>query len=157
MAQIDTEIVYIFKKIQLLSMDLYSRFSKSNPELFNFYDISDLPIFSDNVIPTILHHLDIISLSIKPDTTARQKEILQGLEEDLKTGRETTMERSYIFRAAAVDACEEIVRIARGMSDVNSFISNMTAEQIDAYLWQVAKKGNMRNIIRFCDPNTIYF
>ena len=154
---VDGEPVYMFKKIQLLAMDLHKRFSESRPELFYFHDIDELTIFSDNVIPTMLYHLGIITLSVDSDTTPRQVEIIQGLQEDLRTGRETTVERSYIFRAAAVDACEVMVQKAREKTDLAPFITSMTAEQIDAYLWQIAKKGATRKVTRFCDPNTVYF
>lgn len=157
MAIVDREPVYLLKKIQLLTLDLHIRFSKSNPELFCFYDFDELPIFSDNVIPTILNHLMIIQLSVTEDSSPRQIDIVEGLQEDLRTGRETTKERSYVFRAAAVDACEIIVQTTRGLQNVNSFIKNMTANQLDAYLWQAAKQGSTRNVTRFCDPNTIYF
>ena len=157
MAMVAGEPVYLLKKIQLLALDLHSRFSKSNPELFDFYDIEEVPIFSDNVIPTVLNHLKIIPLLVTKDSTPLQIDIIKGLQEDLRTGRETTTERSYIFRAAAVDACETIVQIAREMPNAKNFIRDMTAKQVDAYLWQMAKQGSTRDVIRFCDPNTIYF
>src|SRR5271155_2352712 len=157
MAVVDGESVYLFKKIQLLTQDLYERFSKSQPELFNFYDIDQLTIFSDNVIPTVLHHLSIIRLDIPDDGTPRQIGIIKGLQEDLRTGRETTEERSYVFRAAAVDACEIIVATAKSVPHAPQFLKNMTAEQIDAYLWQLPKKGELRDIIRLSDPNTVFF
>jgi hypothetical protein len=157
MAVVDGEPVYLFKKIQLLTQDLYERFSKSHPDIFNFYDIDQLTIFSDNVIPTILHHLNIIRLDIPDDGTPRQIGITEGLQEDLRTGRETTEERSYVFRAAAVDACEIIVETAKSVPNAPQFLKNMTAEHIDAYLWQLAKKGELRDIIRFSDPNTVFF
>src|SRR2546430_17417869 len=103
MAMVDGEPVYLFKKVQMLAMDLHSRFSKSNPELFHFHDIDEMPIFSDNVIPIALYHLKIIPLSVTNELNPRQIDIIEGLQEDLRTGRETTTERSYIFRAAAVD------------------------------------------------------
>jgi len=157
MAVVDGEPVYLFKKIQLLTQDLYERFSKSKPDTFNFYDIDKLTIFSDNVIPTILHHLNIIRFDIPDDGTPRQIGIIKGLQEDLRTGRETTEERSYVFRAAAVDACEIIVATAKSVPHAPQFLKIMTAEQIDAYLWQLLKKGEFRDIIRFSDPNTVFF
>jgi Potential Queuosine, Q, salvage protein family len=156
MALVNDEPVYIFKKVQLLTMDLYKRFSSSNPELFAFYDIQDLTLFADNVIPTILHHLNIIPLTVPDDATSRQKKLITELKEDLRTGRETTMERSYILRAVAVDACEIVVRTAREMEGFCG-LKEMTAEQLDAYFWQIGKVGDMREIIRFCDPNTVFF
>lgn len=157
MAIVDGEPVYLFKKVQLLTLDLHLRFTKSNPELFQFYDFNELSIFSDNVIPTILNHLKIIPLSITENATPRQVDIVQGLQEDLRTGRETPMDRSYIFRAAAVDACEMIVQTAKAFPNAKGFIRNMTAEQVDAYLWQMAKHGSKRDVTRFCDANTIFF
>jgi hypothetical protein len=157
MAIVDEKPVYLFKKIQLLTSDLHLRFSKSNPELFSFYDFDELPIFSDNVVPTILNHLNIIPLSVDLDSTLRQKHLVEGLLEDMRTGRETTMERSYTFRAAAVDACEIIVREAKEFPNANTFIRDMKAGQLDAYLWKIAKLGSTREVTRFSDPNTIYF
>src|SRR5271154_4532921 len=113
MCIIDDEPVYVLKKVQLLAFDLSRRFSSSKPDLFSFYDIDESPIFSDNVIPMVLHHLEIIPLSIPSDANARAKQITEELREDLRTGKPTTKERSYILRAAAVDACEVIVQRAR--------------------------------------------
>jgi hypothetical protein len=157
MCIIDNEPVYILKKVQILASDLSLRFSSSKLELFNFYNIDESPIFSDNVIPTILNHLGIIPFSMPSDANSRQKQIIEELQEDLRTGRPTTKERSYIFRAAAVDACEVIVQRAREMSDGKPFMKNMTAGQLDAYLWQAAKQGETRDVTRFCDANTVYF
>lgn len=152
---VDGEPVYLFKKVQLLVLDLHKRFSESHSELFYFHDIGEMTVFADNVIPTMLHHLEIISLD-NPNGTSRQIGILQGLQEDLKTGRDSTMERSLMFRAAAVDACETILQRAKE-ANLAPFITNMTAEQLGAYLWHVAKEGTTRQVIRFCDSNTIYF
>lgn len=157
MCLVDDEPVYILKKVQLLAFDLFLHFASSKPELFDFYDIAESPILSDNVIPTILNHLKVIPLSVTRDLTNRQTRIIEELQEDLRTGRATTRERSYIFRAAAVDACEIIVLRAREMSEAKAFIKKMTAVQLDAYLWQIAKQEVLRNVTRFSDPNTIYF
>jgi hypothetical protein len=157
MCIIDNEPVYILKKVQLLASDLALRFSSSKPELFNFYDIGESSIFSDNVIPTILNHLNIIPLSIPSDVNRRQNQIIEELREDLRTGRPTIRERSYIFRAAALDACEVIVQRAKEMSDGKPFVKNVTARQLDAYLWRAAKQGETRDGTRFCDANTVYF
>jgi len=152
MAIINTKPVYLLKKILLLVLDLHTRFSTSHPTLFSFHDISHLPIFADNVIPTLLHHLRILPLTAPANATPTQVQLLQELREDLGTGRATTRERSYVFRAAAVDACEEVVRRARerGMEGVRSV-------DVDGYLWKVAKVGEMRDIVRFSDPNTVFF
>jgi Potential Queuosine, Q, salvage protein family len=147
----------LFKKAQLLALQLHTRFSASNPELFRFQDIEQLPIFVDNVIPTILHHLGIIPLVLTEELSQHQREIISGLQEDLKMGRETTAERSAILRASALDACEQIVEEAKRFPDASTFLANLTTEQLDAYLWRLAKKGSFRDITRFCDKHTIFF
>jgi len=157
MCVVNGEPVYILKKVQLLAFGLSCRFSSVKPDLFDFFDISELPIFSDNVIPTVLNYLSIIPLSTTAKITDQQKHNIEELQEDLRTGRATTRERSYVFRAAAVDACEIIVQRGRGLSVAKPFIRNMTAVQLDAYLWQMAKQGQRREVIRFSDPHTIYF
>ena len=153
MAIINSKPIYLFKKIQLLVLTLHNRFHTTYPELFSFHDISSLSIFADNVIPTLLHHLKILPLTLD-NCTPRQRPIISGLKEDLRTGRETTFERSFIFRAAAVDACEEIVRVARGME---GWIRGISAVEVDAYLWKVGKVGKLRDVVRFSDPNTVFF
>jgi hypothetical protein len=155
MAVINDEPVYIFKKVQLLCMDLYTRFSSCAD--FNFFDIGECSIFSDNVIPTMLYHLDIIPLCVSDDGTAGQRAVIEGLKEDLETGRETCLERSFLFRAVAVDVCEIIVRYAREFEGGREWVREMTAGQIDAYLWHIAKEDGMRDVIRFCDTNTVFF
>src|SRR5579859_3337477 len=157
MAIINSIPVYLFKKIQLLVLDLHTRFSTSHPDLFNFHDISLLSIFSDNVIPTMLHYLRIIPLTLPPAATPEQTQLIQDLKQDLCTGRDTTKERSYIFRAAAVDACEEIVKMARSMVDAPEWVRGMKSVDVDGYLWKVAKMPELRDIVRFSDPNTVFF
>lgn len=157
MAIINSKPVYIFKKIQLLVLDLHNRFSSTHPDLFSFHDISFLPIFSDNVIPTMLHHLRILPLTVADSCSPQQRAIIEELKEDLGTGRDTTFERSYILRAAAVDACEEIVKVAQGMKGAPVWVRGMSAVDLDAYLWKVAKVGAFRHVVRFSDPNTVFF
>ena len=157
MTIIDNQPVYLLKKIQLLVSDLHTRFSLTHPDLFNFNDINSLPIFSDNVIPTMLHHLHILPLTLPATATPQQIQLIQDLKEDLRTGRETTRERSYILRAAAVDTCEEIVQTARRMGELPEWLKGIRSVDVDGYLWKVAKVGELRDIVRFSDPNTVFF
>jgi hypothetical protein len=156
-AMVNGEPVYLFKKVQLLTYHLHSQFALTHPELFRFQDIENLPIFADNVIPTMLHHLRILPLLMTPELSPRQVEIVTGLKEDLRSGRQTTAERSAIFRAAALDACEQIVEEAKQFPNASAFILELTAERLDAYLWRLAKTESFTNITRFCDRDTIFF
>ena len=45
--------MFIIKKAQLLAGDLYRNF-KSRDKKFDFVDISQLTIFTDNVVPAVL-------------------------------------------------------------------------------------------------------
>lgn len=45
--------IFILKKAQLLAGDLYRNFKNRDPR-FDFYDIDQLTVFSDNVLPAML-------------------------------------------------------------------------------------------------------
>lgn len=100
----------------------------------------NLPIFSDNVIPSMLVHLGVIDLSTSTPSlglqnvfpSAGKKETLDLLlgatlsrpdkpkgdkKAPPKEGPILTTEQAFTLRAAAVDACELIVQYARNLSD----------------------------------------
>lgn len=111
-----------------------------SPPPFAIPRTANLPIFSDNVIPSLLVHLGVIDLStskpslglakIFPD--ANNPETIQALlslppssEEPKgsktktvpKEGPILTVEQAFALRAAAIDACELIVETARNLTD----------------------------------------
>jgi hypothetical protein len=45
--------VLLMKKAQLLAADLYRRFHESDAR-FNFKDVENLTVFTDNVVPAVL-------------------------------------------------------------------------------------------------------
>lgn len=113
-------------------------FRDQDPARFDFADIDELTIFSDNVIPTMLEHLKVIKF---PDSL--QKKIIDG--EELST------RDAYLVRAAAVVACERIVQKA------HSTIPKMTEGNLDVYLWRLGKVGEYRKIVRLQLQNTVMF
>ncbi|KAI7904860.1 uncharacterized protein BX663DRAFT_503823 [Cokeromyces recurvatus] len=135
------DLVYIYKKAQIIVYHLWFTFKEQLPELFDFKDIDTLTIFSDNVIPTMLAHLGIIEM---PETW--QQDIVNHLELDVQTA--TTL------RAAAIVACDEIVRMAR--SGVGS-THNMTTGGLDVYLWRLGKVGDYRKVPRLQLRDTVMF
>ncbi|KAJ1565637.1 hypothetical protein HK096_000983, partial [Nowakowskiella sp. JEL0078] len=94
--QLNGKDIYILKKAQLLVADLYRKL-KDNPR-FQFPDIESLTIFSDNVIPSILLYLGVLTA---PDDL--KKMIQEG-----KDIGGTSEKWDLRLRAAAVVVCEEI-------------------------------------------------
>ncbi len=102
---------------------------------------SNLPIFSDNVIPSLLVHLGVIELSTSTPSlglttlfpNANNPETLNTLlalspsppatadqsksKSVPEAGPVLTKEQAFILRAAAIDACELIVEAAKALTD----------------------------------------
>ena len=149
------------------------RFS-SSPHDFVVPDTTQLPVFSDNVVPSMLVHLGIIDLSpatlgldklfsdIDADAlllpAASAEETTKGVPEE---GPALTSEQSYALRAAAIYACEVVISIARGMAitDQNpSWVNSITLPELDAWLWAGAKdRVDYRRLGRFSLTNTEFF
>ncbi|KAI0674787.1 hypothetical protein C8Q78DRAFT_1008885 [Trametes maxima] len=169
MALVYGEAVYCFKKALLTLHAVALRFGNSDSPPIPVPRTSHLPIFSDNVIPSLLVHLGIIDLSnadaslglpqLFPD--AHNPEILHRLldaaepttpsadrktknKEVPKEGPLLTVEQAYVLRAAAIDACELIVEAAKELdtSDARkdlAWLKDITLPELDAWIWAVAK------------------
>lgn len=175
--------MYCFKKALLTIHSIARRFSgpSSTPSVPVPPGTDRLPIFADNVIPSLLVHLGVLDLSAaapslglaglfpgagSPDTLATLL-AAHDSERDLpKDGPEEgpvlTAEQAYVLRAAAIDACERVVRVARGL-DVGgredlAWMREVTAPEVDAWLWAVAKeRPDYRKLGRFVLRDTPYF
>ncbi|KAK3825314.1 MAG: hypothetical protein J3Q66DRAFT_436418 [Benniella sp.] len=145
-AELDGQMVYVFKKALLLASTLQRRFGKDPQSIFAFTDIKDSPIFADNVIPTMMVHLGILVL---PD----------NLKHTVEEGAVTNVEESYRLRAAAIDGCREIVQVAntQKIGNVDYGTEGMLNVDLDVYLWRVAKEPQYRKIPRFACKDTIFF
>ncbi|KAG0173758.1 hypothetical protein DFQ28_011251 [Apophysomyces sp. BC1034] len=141
--QIDGADVYLFKKAQIMTYHLWMFFKDQLPDHFNFSDINELTIFSDNVIPTLLEHMGVIEIP---------KEWKDDMEADIDLG-ET---RATILRAAAVIACEDIVRHTRSLQPLGP-VKNMSEGDLDVYLWRLGKVGEYRSVPRFQLRDTVMF
>ena len=149
------------------------RFS-SSPRDFVVPDTSKLPVFSDNVIPSMLVHLGIIDLSsatlgldssfldvdadalLQPAASAEKT--IGGVP---KEGPVLTLEQSYALRAAAIHACEVVVSTARNLAIADQnllWVNSITLPELDAWLWAGAKdRVDYRRLGRFSLTNTEYF
>jgi hypothetical protein len=145
--RISTQAIYCFKKALCLIHDVATRFGakkEKDPSPFPVPQTSHLPVFADNVIPSILVHIGIIDLSSTSTTTASPilANIFPGAGTDETKlsalfaaaaapsirrtenpssvpvdGPVLTPTQSYVLRAAAIEACDRIVARAHAMND----------------------------------------
>lgn len=130
-----------------------------SPSPFPIPSTSRLPVFTDNVLPSLLIHLGVIDLSANaslshlfPDAESSGK--LQSLlavappkskesEDESKPlpqeGPILTPSQAYILRAAAIDACELIVDAARSHTFDDPSMSDMQLPDLDMWIWAIAK------------------
>lgn len=178
-----TSAIYCFKKALFLIHAITIRFGSIDPPPFPIPSTSHVPVFSDNVLPSLLVHLGVIDLSrssslsrLFPD--AGSEEGLRGLldpvpmsttsapgvlKEVPKEGPIVTEAQAYILRAAAIDACELITEVAHSF-DISSlgkgkeWISELTLPDLDMWIWAVAKdRPEYRVLERFAARDTVYF
>jgi hypothetical protein len=167
--------VYIFKKALLLTYAIRARFSTTAS--FPLPETATLPVFSDNVIPSMLIHLGIIDLSTSTPalglnnlfTPLGDIEVLLGdappkVEEPKKVPKEgpiLTVDQAYILRAAAIEACEQIVDVSRSLNlagDSNAWVKEITLPELDVWLWAGAKdRADYRRLERFVLRNSEFF
>lgn len=177
--------IYCFKKALFLIHAINIRFGSLSPPPFPIPDSTHLPIFSDNVLPSLLIHLRVIDLSssslsnLFPSSVSISEESLEALlrpplpssnsehskKQSYEAGPVVTTDQSYTLRASAIDACELIVEAARTL-DVNSFgegeklswINEITLPELDMWIWAVAKdRPDYRALPRFASKDTVYF
>lgn len=172
MAVVNGQPVYIFKKALFLLHGIQQRFSKEGS--IPIPDSSHLPIFSDNVIPSMLVHLGIINLSrANLSPLSERFKVHSDLSNLLDTGlsgnkmkghvpREgpvLTESDAYILRASAIGACDIMAEEARKIEgDDFAWLRNITLPEIDAWLWAGGKdRPDYRELERFVLRNTAFF
>ncbi|TCD64729.1 hypothetical protein EIP91_003685 [Steccherinum ochraceum] len=142
MVVVDGQPVYCFKKALLTIYAVARKYQDVTPSPFPLPRISHLPIFSDNVIPSLLVHLGVIDLTTS-DTKYGVRDLFPGATEASslrallssappppltessvkknktvpREGPILTTEEAFILRAAAIDACNRIVEVARNLDD----------------------------------------
>jgi hypothetical protein len=169
----------------ILIHGIHMRFSSLSPPPFPIPDTSSLPIFSDNVIPSMLVHLGVIDLSgtaLERHFPAAGDEFLSSLLAEAPQpapvapeatkpkepkaipdeGPVLAVPEAFTLRAAAIDACELIVQTAQaGDFDVPpdlEWLKKLTLPEIDGWLWAVAKdRPDYRKLKRFVLTNTAFF
>jgi len=106
-----------------------------------------LPMFVDNVIPTMLTYLGILQFEHSTILSTWHPAPQDGC----TSGPLLNRCDAYHVRAAALVAGARIVERARTSS---TWISSITEEQLDAYLWSMAKRPEFRCISRLAEQHT---
>lgn len=141
---------------------LVLRFGNETPPKVPLPDTTHLPIFSDNVIPSMLVHFGVLDLSAANIPKLRDAfgtlEVATNLEYvprperkhtsdtlEMAKGPELPEEEAYVLRAAAVDACEMIVEAAKSSESTSEVLNALDLPGLDGWLWSVAKEGRLRS------------
>ncbi|KAF8606251.1 hypothetical protein BDV93DRAFT_604748 [Ceratobasidium sp. AG-I] len=184
MAIVNGQPVYLFKKALFLIHAIALKYGNTPGGAVPVPDTSKLPVFSDNVLPSMLVYLGILDLSQGP-LSLREAFPNAGTPETLETilqaptpqtssteagrpakgspsldGPALSARDAYILRAAAVDACDLIVQAAQqnAKDDDASWRKEMTLPQLDGWLWAVAKdRKDYRNLPRFAERGTVFY
>ncbi|KAH9176250.1 hypothetical protein EDB89DRAFT_1940063 [Lactarius sanguifluus] len=184
MAVVNNTPIYCFKKALFLINGVSIRFGAKDPSPFPVPQTSHLPVFTDNVLPSILIHFGIVDLSTAASPALAA--LFPGAGADDSTlaalfaaapepapspvakkpvlpvdGPTLTPAQSYVLRAAAVEACERILVHARAMSAAGRgapWLADITLPDLDNWLWAVAKdRADYRALPRFALRNTLFF
>ena len=118
MPRSNVSAVYCFKKAMLTLHAIALRFSKSTPPAVPIPDTAHLPIFSDNVIPSLLVHLGVLDLSDADPAlalptlfpSARDPAVLGPLL-DLAPGAAETMARRMIEQGRLKGSIDQVERL----------------------------------------------
>lgn len=132
--------VFLLKKAQLLAADLHRKF-KDDPR-FNFPDIKDLTVFTDNVLPAVLRKLGILELSESLSKTIDEGTVLPVGDQEVE------------LRALAIVACDMIVSKAKEHFPEET---NFDAMTLDYYLWTVGKDPEYRSSHRHYTRDTLFY
>jgi len=180
MAEVNGQPVYCFKKALFLIHAIRLRFGSFSPCPFPIPSTDSIPVFTDNVLPSMLIHLGVIDLSESPSLSSlfpgagseAKLETLLGVQEPeavsftiQKEGPALNADQAYILRAAALDACELIVETARSLDTSYllgdgslEWIKSINLPELDIWVWAVAKdRADYRQLERFVLRNTVYF
>ncbi|KAG6891755.1 hypothetical protein C0992_006176 [Termitomyces sp. T32_za158] len=172
MADVDGHPLFLIHAIAI-------RFSSISPPPFPLPKTTQTPVFTDNVLPSMLIHLGVLDLSASPELaslfpgagSAEKLEPLlksySGSESPIKVvsqeGPIVTTNQAYVLRAAAIDACELIVETAHSLATVSddgslSWLKELTLPELDMWIWAIAKdRPDYRQLGRFAMKGTVFF
>lgn len=171
--------IYCFKKALFLIHAITIRFGSISPAPFALPKTTQTPVFTDNVLPSMLIHLGVLDLSASPELASlfpgagspeKLKPLLEtyngseSLEKVVpQQGPIVTTNQAYILRAAAIDACELMVETAHSLATLPgdgslNWLKELTLPELDMWIWAIAKdRPDYRRLERFALKNTVFF
>ncbi|GAA5852516.1 hypothetical protein JCM9279_003482 [Rhodotorula babjevae] len=149
---VDGEPVYLLKKALWLATVVSLRF-KGESVPFKVPALDDVPVFADNVLPTLLLHYDILSLSSSTNP-ALAAVSLSAPDTLLLASNSATR-----LRASAVTACAVIVERAHELSveEGRGWLAAWTEQQLDGWLWDQSKRDELRKVERVAERGTVFY
>ncbi|CEH13493.1 hypothetical protein CBOM_01413 [Ceraceosorus bombacis] len=153
--------VYLFKKAFFLLQAISQRGVANAPST------KTLPMFVDNVLPTMLIQLGLLDTSNVSSSFANLKafrpvrvraphtdsEGAKAQHEAVEEGPRLSAEEAYVIRASALDAGSFIVKRAHELAQQDApkyeWLGALTEADLDGYLWSVAKDdASLRQVPR---------
>ncbi|KAJ7675105.1 hypothetical protein B0H17DRAFT_1081800 [Mycena rosella] len=155
MSVVDGQSIFCFKKALFLIHAISIRFGSANPPPFPVPLTAHMPVFSDNVLPSLLIHLGELApllLATAATDTGDPKPLP-------KDGPIFSSNQAYIVRAAAIDACELIIESAHTLQDPSlEWLKDLNLPSLDMWIWAVAKdRMDYRRLERFVVRDTVFF
>lgn len=169
--------VYLFKKAYFLLLSLHQRLrGRDNlPPGVYIPDMSqaDVPMFVDNVLPTMAMYLGLIDCSEAKDEVlrgwaqstqalrARNAPSSSSPSRAVQAGPSLTAQQAYLVRAATLDAGSKVVARAKELAiqDLqNAWLADVNEADLDGYLWSVAKDDAvLRSVPRMVERGTVMY
>lgn len=113
-------------------------------------------------LPSSFTEGDDIEKFLASAQSVKEDEVVARLPKDPpREGPSLTVEQAYIWRAAAVDACEMMIEALQAVSTETpelQWMKKVTTTDLDIWLWAVAKdRPDYRKLERFVLRNTVMF
>ena len=136
--------INILKKAQLITADLHRQFGELYPDRFNFEDIDDLTVMSDNVLPAVLRKLGILQIT--------SEEYRDHLDAALVL---PPGDFEIELRCCTIYSSYLIVKSMRKLSD--GPLKDYNEMKLDYYLWCKGKDPSFRSFHRHYTQQTLYY
>ncbi|GAA6053115.1 hypothetical protein JCM3770_002860 [Rhodotorula araucariae] len=149
---VDGEPVYLFKKALWLATVVSLRF-ESETVPFKVPSLQGMPVFADNVLPTLLIHHRILSLPTSALPALSSLSLSDPSTLALSTDSATRL------RAASVTAGAALVVRAHELSlhEGKAWLSSWTEQRLDGWLWERAKGPALCEVERVAERGTVYY
>lgn len=164
-AEVQGQEVALGKKIFFLLYTLTTKFEARSDFPIHLPPTRLLPMFVDNVIPTMLHQMGVVNLSGASAGVLRMwMPYVDSPGADgkkVQPGPGVSTQDGYRVRAASLEAGSMMVARAHMLAKqfpTHAWMASMTEAELDGYLWSVAKDDPaLRRVPRLSQRGTMMF